>query len=309
MVFPLAFVFILVAAIMLFPPLGLMLGVLAPTPLIFIYLQNGKQIGLIGIGLVFIVLSTLMGMNQAWVFLVEYGVLVFLMAETIRLHWSIERSVLLSGIGSALLSIVLVLTTLSGEDGSPVEFFENQIKEQIGESIKSLEGAGTSAEDIQAMNTFMDQTSSSFASAFPAFIVMGSLIVALLNYTFVRLAWTRMFGEAGYTFGKFTRWSMPDNLIWLFIISSLLSFATQGTPKILGMNVFIVMVVLYMIQGLAIALHYMERKNVPIIFRILLLGLGFSQPILIGMFVGLGLFDLWLDIRKLKVVPDEVSEE
>ncbi|SVD41302.1 uncharacterized protein METZ01_LOCUS394156, partial [marine metagenome] len=76
---PVILVFILFFALMVFPPLGALIGVLSPFPLVFIYLQRGRQVGMALIALVFVVLLLLVGANQAMLFLAEYALMALLL--------------------------------------------------------------------------------------------------------------------------------------------------------------------------------------------------------------------------------------
>ena len=72
---PVVLVFILFFGLMVFPPLGALIGVLSPFPLVFIYLLRGRQVGIVLVGLVFVVLLLLVGANRAMLFLAEYALM------------------------------------------------------------------------------------------------------------------------------------------------------------------------------------------------------------------------------------------
>ena len=56
---------------MQFPPILLMIGVLLPVPLIFVYIQLGRRSGVILLVLVFATLFILIGAKQAVLFFTE----------------------------------------------------------------------------------------------------------------------------------------------------------------------------------------------------------------------------------------------
>jgi uncharacterized protein YybS (DUF2232 family) len=66
--------------------------------------------------------------------------------------------------------------------------------------------------------------------------------------------------------------------------------------------------VVYFLQGLAILIHFLESRNVPVFFWTLIFFVIVLQPLLIGVAVGLGIFDIWIDLRKIRTKPAEISE-
>ena len=80
---PVVLVFILFFALMVFPPLGALIGVLSPFPLVFIYLQRGRRVGIALMALVFVVVLLLVGAYQAMLFLAEYALMALLLGEMI----------------------------------------------------------------------------------------------------------------------------------------------------------------------------------------------------------------------------------
>ena len=72
---PVVLVFALLFALAVFPPLGALVGVLSPFPLVFIYLQRGKQAAAVLMVLIFGVLWFLIGEKQALLFMAEYAVM------------------------------------------------------------------------------------------------------------------------------------------------------------------------------------------------------------------------------------------
>jgi uncharacterized protein YybS (DUF2232 family) len=66
-----------------------------------------------------------------------------------------------------------------------------------------------------------------------------------------------------------------------------------------ALNVFIVLLAVYVFQGLSILLFFLNKYNVPRFLRIgVYVLIVFQQLFLIGLAV-VGLFDQWFDFRKL----------
>ena len=89
-----------------------------------------------------------------------------------------------------------------------------------------------------------------------------------------------------------------------------LFFSAGEVVKALALNVFLVTAVFYFLQGLAIVAYYFHRKNIPYFLRSLAYVLIVFEQLFTLFVVGLGLFDLWGDFRRLNkkdLNPSQVS--
>jgi len=69
----------------------------------------------------------------------------------------------------------------------------------------------------------------------------------------------------------------------------------------------IVICAVYMFAGLAIVSYFLKKSPFPAGFRYLIYFLIFAQQIVTLLVTAVGLFDLWIDFRKLnKTVGDPV---
>ena len=289
---------------MVFPPLGALVGVLSPFPIIFLYLQRGRQVGIILIALIFVMLLLLVGANQAMLFLAEYALMALLMGEMIRFRLPGDRCIAISALASGLVSIVLLLTLFGDQDTSVKGFFEEQIRAHFSQSMKAFESVGENKTEVEEMKAFAERTAEVFAASYPAFLFIGSLISTAANYALIRIAWMRFYGSGLFLGRAFSEWVCPEILVWGFILSGAALFLGQGMVADAGLNVFLVMLCIYFAQGLSIIVHFLKVRKVPTFFWFVLFILIFVQPLLIGLVAGLGVFDIWADFRKLRTVED-----
>jgi len=252
---PVVLVFILFFALMVFPPLGALIGVLSPFPLVFIYLQRGRRVGIALMALVFVVLLLLVGANQAMLFLAEYALMALLLGEMIRIQLPGDRCIAISALASGLVSIVLLLVLFGDQDTSVKEFFEEQMRAHFSQSMEAFESVGENKAEVADMKAFAERTAEGFAASYPAFLLIGSLIGSAANYALLRIAWTRLYGPGLFSGGAFSEWLCSENLIWAFILSSAALFLGEGMVADAGLNVFLVVLVIYFTQGLSIAVH------------------------------------------------------
>ena len=89
-------------------------------------------------------------------------------------------------------------------------------------------------------------------------------------------------------------------MLWVFISSSGLSFLFDNTLGDIALNVLFITLISYFLQGLAILVYFLESRNVSVFFWVPIFLVIVFQPLLIGAAIGLGIFDVWMDIRKIR---------
>ncbi|MCH7622603.1 MAG: DUF2232 domain-containing protein [Nitrospinae bacterium] len=307
MVLPVILILAVVFAVIIFPPMGALVGILAPAPLIFIYLQRGQVAGLILMGLVFVVLLLLAGPAQAMLFTAEYVVMATILAETVKAQLTMDKCIFLSALGSMILATFLLFVLFGGES-SLIDFFQKQITKHFDLSIEALKSMGENQADLDSMQEVLNETSRTFASAYPAFIMVGSLVTAAVNFFLVRFLWIKLYGQTLFRQEKFSELVLPDFLVWLLIGSSASLFFIGSPVGTVGINLFALAILVYFFQGLAVTVHILKSKNAHFLIWILVFFLIVIQPILMGLVIGLGVFDIWVDFRKIRKINTEISD-
>ena len=297
---PVALVLAVIFVLLVFPPMGALVGILTPFPLAFIFLQRGKQPALVLMALIFGVIWFLVGQSQALLFMAEYALMAIILGEMIRARfpggWCIGLSSLISG----GLSLFLLVALIGDQESTIKEFFEKQIRAHFAQSIETFEAVGENKAEIEDMKEFVERMVRIFASSYPAFVLIGSLISAMLNYGLLRMVWGRIYGPGLFSDRSFAEWICPENLVWSFIAASMALFLGKGFVAEVGMNLFVMMMVVYFVQGTSIVIHFLKARKVPVFLWFIFFILIFAQPLLIGLVAGMGVFDMWVDFRKIR---------
>ena len=97
------------------------------------------------------------------------------------------------------------------------------------------------------------------------------------------------------------RWQLPEPLVWVFIAGGALYLMPLRWLQAVGLNVLIILVGLYFLQGLSIAAFLFARFHLPRALAALSVLLLLFQPFLALLVAGLGLFDVWFAFRQLSV--------
>ncbi len=293
------------------PSLGLLLSLLMPAPLVLLYLQHGKSAGMFALGAVLVVLSLTAGLDAAMGFAVAYAILVVFLAEGIRFNLPPDKTIAVAALSAALLSGILIWMTLTGEGHSPVEFLQSQLKVIAEDSLKAFKESGASAEEIALMKEATQYYVSAISRAPVAILVVGAMLTATLNYLLVRSLWLKFYPANYFQDSEPSNWILPDQIVWGFILSFGTLFLGDGAIKWVGLNVFIIVLTLYYFQGLAITLAILKAKNAHVIVSGVVFLLVLTQPPMMGLAIGLGLFDTWVDFRKIRkpVIPAQEEPE
>lgn len=97
----------------------------------------------------------------------------------------------------------------------------------------------------------------------------------------------------------FRLWQLPDRLIWIVIVSAGLAFVPSDIIRPIAVNLIIVLSTIYSFQGFAISVFFMNKWNVPILFRSFIYVMLVFQQVGSIILLILGVFDTWVDFRKL----------
>ncbi|MCF6290772.1 MAG: YybS family protein [Desulfobacterales bacterium] len=95
----------------------------------------------------------------------------------------------------------------------------------------------------------------------------------------------------------FCRWKLPDNLVWPGIAGGLMLLVSSGAVADLGLNILLVSIGLYALQGLAIVGSFLQRWSVVRPLRVAIYGLILLQHYGIILVAMLGVADIWFDFR------------
>ena len=101
-------------------------------------------------------------------------------------------------------------------------------------------------------------------------------------------------------------WRPWEELIWVLIAALGLSLLGAGLLADLGLNLIVLMGMIYGVQGLAVLRFFAQRQRVPLLVELLFyIGLFLVAGLAFLLLAGLGLLDTWFDWRRLRPTPAE----
>jgi uncharacterized protein YybS (DUF2232 family) len=284
----------------LIPLLGAFFFILTPLPIIYYYSKTGRIQGfailLVSLFLVAAVL-TISGSLANLPLLFMTGFLGLFLSEIFRKNYSIERTIVypVTAVLMVWCSFIVIQSLSAGEE--PWRIVEDYIGRNIQESIQFYAQLDIPAEQIDFLKDNFKQITNFFANIFPAIVLVSASFVVWLNVLSAREIFQRT-GMWCPDFGDLSRWKAPEGLIWLLIASGGLLLIPVSLVRIISLNLVIVCMFPYLLQGLSIISYLFKTKNVHRSFRMLCYFLIFAQQYLILLLVAVGVFDLWVDFRK-----------
>lgn len=140
----------------------------------------------------------------------------------------------------------------------------------------------------------------------PALVAMSSALMVLVNLS---LFW-RWVGKHRLTyqlFGDLAKWSTPEWLIWVFLATGFALFVPVKALDTIALDAFVCVAAVYFCQGLAIMSFYFKMLAMPSVARAVIYLIAGIQPVLAALVCAVGVFDLWVDFRRLKPPSQEAD--
>lgn len=286
------------------PVIGFVFSIFIPLPVLFYRTKLGRNPGAyIPIGTLLLITLVLGRVSVDILYFSGLLLLGFSLSEFFEKKLSVEATVL--GTCLVVLTSGLVgLVAFSAAAGQGmIAFISAHVAHNLEMTLTLYEKLGVSQDAITVVTNSMDQIRFVMLRIMPALTIMSVLFVSWLNLLVAKPVLT---GRAlPYPdFGPLSLWRAPDQAIWLLIGSGLTMLLPVNRLKLIGVNGLLVVLTIYFFQGMAIVSFYFEKKKMPRFFRIMLYTLIALQQVFLLIVIGVGVFDLWLNFRKIGIKQD-----
>lgn len=159
------------------------------------------------------------------------------------------------------------------------------------------------AGDLKEIEAFISQLRVQVARLFPALLLTSIICTVWLNIVIGQ--WLLKKKDASRTNREdLKNWRLPELLVWPVIAAGIAVLVPEKRLNTLGLNLGLVLLVLYLSQGLAIISSMMRRWSLPLAIRAITYTLLFLQVYGIACVAALGLADVWVDFRKPRIKKD-----
>lgn len=290
----------LYAAGVLFPPFLTLVALVAPLPGLLLAVRAPRA-EFLWLALSVLAISIALGTPAVLGFVLSLGLPPVILGPALRRGWSFERTVI-AGTAAWCAGVLTLSIVAYGDFATLLAAVREHLHEAVEATIAASAASGAS-EGIAALAEQRDEVISGVIQILPALVALGGAFVMLVNLGLLR-RWTGATAETDLRF-----WKAPDSLIWALIATGFLMFAPLPLAAVLARNVFIVLLGCYLCQGLAIVSFYLHRFRLPFGIRIATYLLIAIQQAVTLVVLGLGIFDLWGDFRRLRRNDADVSLE
>lgn len=279
------------------PMIGGILMLLAPAPVIIYAVgypaPNLRATAAVLLAAAFVALVA--GPYAGLAYLVSFGLGTAIVCYMLERRFSFEL-ITAVGAGAMVGASVTAATALMGGVDPLIKTVHAELLQGMthGQDFSKLLGAqATISADLQAS---IISFTIRLAPAFAMLVAAGSILMNL------RVFW-RFSGQQRLTynlFGDLSRWSAKEWLVWLLLASGFGLFIPVPAVSDIALNGFICIAAVYFCQGLAIVAFYFQSYAVPTIVRGIIYFVVFAQPIVAALVCVAGVFDMWIDFRRLK---------
>jgi len=286
------------------PIIGFIAALFIPLPTLFYRSKLGRKTGAI-IPVLTILLMTVFlgGVSIDILFFFELLLLGFILSELFELDLTVEKTMLYASSFVVLTGIVCLLFYSQVSNTGIIALVSEYVAKNLELTLALYENMGVSAENIQMISASLNNIQYVLVRIIPAIVVTSTFFVSWSCLLIAKpmLKSKELFYPA---FGSLNLWKAPESLVWGVIGSGFMLILPYKPLKIIGLNILLVLMTIYFFQGIAIVSFYFEKKQFSRMLRFVLYSLIALQQIVLLVVIGLGIFDMWLNFRKLEIKRD-----
>lgn len=283
------------------PFIGPVFTLLTPLPFLFYAAKLGFREGL---KIAFItvlftgVMGGLMGYHRAVFLGLEFSLLGVVLSELYRRKMTLSQTVFW---GTALMLVCgLVALTLVGiEKGKgPLSMVHDYLMGSLAQTVRVYQQMGADPERAARIQAYGGMAAGVVAEVYLSLVIVATGFVVWFNIVMSRPLFR--IGRLEYPdLGPSDRWEAPEWMVWGLIVSGFALFLPIAGIKWLGANILVVILAVYAFQGVSILLFFCNKYRVPGWLRAGIYALIVLQQLFILGLVAAGLFDQWIDFRKM----------
>ncbi len=279
-------------------PAGILLYLFTPLPVAFILMMAGASVGGAAVIISTAGLFLMTSPAGALGYLLQFGIPSFVLALFLRKGLSWDRATA----GALAITLIASLAFFGGlkvsRDVSILASADQYIQSQIEQAMALYGENDLSGDQVRELQTVLERMGSFLKTAWPGLAV--SVIGGMLLFMVIVLK--RLSGGKFEIAGPpFHLWKISEHLIWILIAAGAGALLGEGTLQMGAINLLVVILPIYFIQGLAIVTFFFRKREVPPALRTL----GYVLVVILNplplIVTGIGVFDLWADFRKPRV--------
>ena len=272
-----------------------------PLPAAFVGMRVGSAAAGVTVALTALLVLLTADSASSVLYLVQFGI------PGVAIPWLLNRGfawdkaavTVLWAMVAASLCGLLAVSAISGQ--SPLLTVSDLIGKEVVQTTTIMQDmfadADLPAGQKREVGLAIENMANFLLKAYPgiSISVSGLMIVGLIFML-------SLLARGRYTVpGRaFPEWKSPEWLVWVLITAGFLFAFVEGLVGTFALNLLVILLPIYFLQGLAVIDCFFRRKAFSPIIRTvgyLLVTLVNPLPMVV---TGIGVFDLWADFRKPK---------
>jgi len=290
------------AVSILIPVVGFFCSLFIPLPTLYYRIKLGRTTSVIIPVLGFIIMVVVISsFSMDVMFFAELLLVGFILGELLESRFSIDKTMLYA-CGVILIGGIVSLFVYRITSGIDlISILSQYVAQNIELSLVLYQSLGMPEESLRLIQSSLDNIQYILVSIIPGLTITSTLLVIWIN---ILLSKVVLKGKFPFhpDYEKLNQWQAPDYLVWALIGCGLLMLFPATVTRMIGLNLILILMTIYFFQGMAIVSFYFEKKQVPRLFRILLYTLIALQQLALIAVIGIGLFDMWVNFRKIKKI-------
>lgn len=277
-------------------------NLLVPLPVALLTLRRSPRQGFIAVVVTAALLVAFSPAEGMLPYLLQFGIASYLLPLLLRRGWRWDKAIAVT-LATVLLALFVALAfAAANQDTTIGAMTDGYIAREMAQ-VKELYGQAQElpADRKDQLLQALDQMDAILRMIWPAFLtLLGGFLLLVQVMLLSTLPATRQLipGPA------FIDWKAPDLLVWPLIAAGFCAFLATGTVQAVAINLLVVLIPIYYVQGLAIVTYFFQQRGISPWLRALgylLLALFNPLPLFVA---GAGLFDLWGNFRRERVKPN-----
>ncbi len=273
---------------------------LAPLPILYYFSRLGRLPGvfILTISMLLVLAGmSIVGTSDAFTMIVLLGILGFVISEVLELKYPIEKTVIIATV--VFIVTTLVFVTLDGlrENLSLWEIMTIHMTRYFEANIQIYSQIDPTSEQLATLKENSARIVNLLLLLLPGLSLVSTAVLVLINLFAAKHLFPK-FSLPFPDFGDLSQWRVPEKIIWLLIGAGFILLFPWEPTRVAGLNILILLLPLYALNGLAVAEFFQQKLKVSLFFRLLFYVMLFAVPYVIIAACLVGLVDVWFEFRK-----------
>jgi uncharacterized protein YybS (DUF2232 family) len=291
------------------PVVGPLVSLLTPLPFLYYSAKLGVSqavkltcVSILASGLI----AAVTRQPQIIFLCLEFSILGLILSEIFRRKLSIGTSVLVGTCLVLLLGLLVLAVSGLRRNLGPLDIVHGYLQDSLEETARLYTQVGVDPERAGEFQKYLAALRQGVSLVYPSLMVLASAFVVWLNVILSRPLFRKRNLEVP-DFGALDRWQSPELMVWGLIAAGFSLFLSFSPLRLVAVNALVIMLAIYFFHGLSILLFYLNKYRVSPWMRVGVYALILVQQILVIGVTLAGVFDQWIDLRRIHQKKPELG--